>query len=150
MTLSKIEFIFLFTKNIPIEKAKLFTSFTLTAMLIGYVLGIILIPKIISQQKALRFSAIMGIAFSMAAIFTDGYVSVFFIAILGLANAIVWPAIWPLAIDKLGKFTHTGAWSGIIPRLEKYHKTTHSEYKRRELQKFMKITMYLLPRFLAA
>jgi glucose/galactose transporter len=97
------------TLNIPIEKAKLFTSFTLTAMLIGYVLGIILIPKIISQQKALRFSAIMGIAFSMAAIFTDGYVSVFFIAILGLANAIVWPAIWPLAIDKLGKFTHTGS-----------------------------------------
>ena len=97
------------TLNIPIEKAKLFTSFTLTAMLIGYVLGIILIPKIISQQKALRISAIMGIAFSIAAILTNGYVSVFFIAILGLANAIVWPAIWPLAIEKLGKFTHTGS-----------------------------------------
>ena len=97
------------TLGIPIEKAKLFTSFTLSAMLVGYVLGIILIPKIISQQKALRISAIMGIVFSLAAIFTNGYVSVFFIAILGLANAIVWPAIWPLAIDKLGKFTHTGS-----------------------------------------
>ena len=97
------------TLNIPIEKAKLFTSFTLTAMLIGYVLGIILIPKIISQQKALRISAIMGISFSIAAILTNGYVSIFFIAILGLANAIVWPAIWPLAIEKLGKFTHTGS-----------------------------------------
>lgn len=97
------------TLGIPIEKAKLFTSFTLSAMLVGYVLGIILIPKIISQQKALQISAIMGVIFSLAAIFTSGYISIFFIAILGLANAIVWPAIWPLAIDKLGKFTHTGS-----------------------------------------
>ena len=95
--------------GVSMETAKAFTSYTLTAMLIGYILGILLIPKYLSQQKALQISAVLGILFSLAAIFTSGLVSVFFIAILGLANAIVWPAIWPLAIDKLGSFTNTGS-----------------------------------------
>lgn len=91
------------------EYAKAFTTYTLTAMLIGYILSIVLIPKYISQQKALQISAILGVIFSVMAIFTNGAVSVFFIAVLGLANAVVWPAIWPLAIAKLGKFTNTGS-----------------------------------------
>ncbi len=95
--------------GIPMATAKVFTTYTLLAMLVGYVLGILLIPKVISQQKALRISAILGIGFSLLAIFTSGFTSVFFIAILGLANAIVWPAIWPLAIENLGKFTHTAS-----------------------------------------
>ncbi|MGZ8558098.1 MAG: glucose/galactose MFS transporter, partial [Chitinophagaceae bacterium] len=60
-------------------------------------------------STALIFSAILGIAFSIAAIFTNGFTSVFFIAILGFANALVWPAIWPLAINGLGKFTKTAS-----------------------------------------
>ena len=95
--------------GIPMDIAKVFTTYTLSAMLVGYVLGILLIPKFISQQKALQISAVLGIVFSLLAIFTSGFTSVFFIAILGLANAIVWPAIWPLAIEGLGKFTHTAS-----------------------------------------
>ncbi len=97
------------SQNIPLSEAKNFTAYTLTAMLLGYIIGIFTIPKIISQAKALTFSAITGIVFSIAAIFTTGYVSVLFIALLGLANALVWPAIWPLAIGGLGKFTKTGS-----------------------------------------
>jgi MFS transporter, FHS family, L-fucose permease len=78
-------------------------------MLIGYLIGIVAIPKYISQSTALKFSAILGILFSLGAIFTSGSTSVFFIAILGLANALVWPAIWPLAIQGLGKFTKTAS-----------------------------------------
>ena len=95
--------------GIPMETAKSFTSYTMIAMLVGYVLGIVLIPKIISQHKALQYSAILGVVFSLAAIFTSGYTSVFFIAILGLANALVWPAVWPLAIQGLGKFINKGS-----------------------------------------
>jgi len=95
--------------GIPMETAKSFTSYTMIAMLVGYVLGIVLIPKIISQHKALQYSAILGVAFSLAAIFTSGFTSVFFIAILGLANALVWPAVWPLAIHGLGKFINKGS-----------------------------------------
>jgi fucose permease len=36
-------------------------------------------------------------------------VTVLFVALLGLANALVWPAMWPLALNGLGRFTKTGS-----------------------------------------
>lgn len=95
--------------GISADIAKFFTTLTLSGMLIGYILGIITIPKYISQQKALRVCAILGIIFSVAAYFTSGYASVTFIALLGLANSLMWPAIFPLGISHLGKFTKTGS-----------------------------------------
>ena len=94
--------------GIEISKAKVFTSYTLVSMTAGYILGIILIPKVISQRIALMWCGILGIIFLLGAVFTSGLTSVFFIAILGFANALVWPAIWPLAIHNLGKFIKTG------------------------------------------
>ncbi len=95
--------------GISISTAKTFTSLTLGAMVVGYIIGIVLIPKMISQQKALLASAILGVIFSIGTIFTNGMVSITFVALLGLANALVWPAIWPLAIHDLGKFIKTGS-----------------------------------------
>jgi len=95
--------------DIPISTAKLFTSFTLVSMVVGYILGILLIPRIISQQKALEISAVLGVLFTLAAIYSPPMPSVTFVALLGLANALVWPAIWPLAIHGLGKFLKTGS-----------------------------------------
>jgi MFS transporter, FHS family, L-fucose permease len=97
------------SQGIAIADAKFFTSYTLVAMVIGYIIGIVAIPKYISQNTALAGSAIIGIIFSVLAIQTTGYTAVLFIALLGLANALMWPAIWPLAINGLGKFTRTGA-----------------------------------------
>jgi len=97
------------SQNIPLSEAKNFTSFTLAAMVIGYIIGILTIPKLISQSKALAVSSVTAVLFSIAIIFTHGYVSVLFVALLGLANALMWPAIWPLAIHGLGKFTKTGS-----------------------------------------
>ncbi|HEV7349610.1 sugar MFS transporter [Telluribacter sp.] len=93
----------------PEEDARLFGTYTLWAMMFGYTLGIILIPKFVSQQVWLRFSAILGIVVTIVAATTTGFVSVLCIAILGLAHAIMWGAIWPLAIAGLGKFMKTGA-----------------------------------------
>lgn len=96
--------------GIPIAQAKAFTTYTLLLMVIGYViLGVIAIPKIISQRTALIISAVLGILFTLIAIFTDNTTSVLFIALLGFANALIWPAIWPLAIHNLGKFIKTGS-----------------------------------------
>lgn len=97
------------SQGIPLSEAKNFTAFTLTAMVVGYIFGIIAIPRFISQSKALTWSAITGILFSFLVILTSGYTSVLFVALLGLANALVWPAIWPLAIHGLGKFTKTAS-----------------------------------------
>jgi MFS transporter, FHS family, L-fucose permease len=95
--------------GIEIAKAKAFTSYTLISMVVGYIIGIILIPRYISQRMALLYSGILGVVFTICAVYTSGLTSVFFIAILGLANALVWPAIWPLAIHNLGSFIKTGS-----------------------------------------
>ncbi len=95
--------------DIPVEKAKFFTLFTLMAMVATYALGVFLIPKYISQAVALKASAILGIILSFCIVFTSGFTSVLFVAALGIANALVWPAIWPLALTGLGKFTKTAS-----------------------------------------
>jgi FHS family L-fucose permease-like MFS transporter len=89
--------------------SKYFTALTLSGMLIGYVIGIISIPKYISQQAALRICAILGIIFTILAFATSGFTSVIFVALLGLANSLMWPAIFPIVISHLGKFTKTGS-----------------------------------------
>ena len=91
------------------DVAKIFTTYTLYGMLAGYIVGILFIPKYLSQQKALNYSAILGIVFSIGTIFFTGFTSVLCLALLGLANALMWPALWPLAIQGLGKFTKLGS-----------------------------------------
>ncbi|SFB27477.1 glucose/galactose transporter [Flavobacterium swingsii] len=92
------------------DTAKYLTSLTLFSMLVGYVVGIFTIPKYISQQKALRICAILGIVFCTLAFLTaSSQLSVIFIALLGLSNSLMWPAIFPLGINHLGKFTKTGS-----------------------------------------
>ena len=95
--------------GIPLDQTKFFTTYTLISMLAGYVIGIFTIPKYITQQGALKIAAIIGILFSFLAFFTTGYTAILYISLLGMANAIMWPAIFPLAIYKLGSFTQTGA-----------------------------------------
>jgi MFS transporter, FHS family, L-fucose permease len=95
--------------NIPIATAKFFSSFTIFAMLVGYVIGISTIPKYLEQKNALIISAILGLIFALLALLTNGFVSVMFVALLGLANSLMWPSIWPLAITELGRFTKIGS-----------------------------------------
>lgn len=118
------------TLDVPLDSAKYFTSLVLVAMVVGYIIGILLIPKVISQRNLLIVSAVSGIVFTLLAIaipadaalrfpFADLMTfqpvelvlpyTVLFIALLGLSNAIVWPAIWPLAIHGLGRFIKTGS-----------------------------------------
>jgi glucose/galactose transporter len=97
------------SQGIPFTTAKFFTTYTLIAMIVGYIIGIYAIPRFITQEKALKVSAILGIVLGLGAIFTNGFISVLLISLLGLANALVFPAIWPLAIDGLGRFTKVGA-----------------------------------------
>ncbi|MDG3583461.1 sugar MFS transporter [Galbibacter pacificus] len=95
--------------GMPGEEAKSFTLMTLMAMVGTYALGVFLIPKYISQNTALKVSAVLGIVFGIGIIATTGFTSVLFVAALGIANALVWPAIWPLALNGLGKFTKTAS-----------------------------------------
>lgn len=95
--------------GLPLNKTRLFTSYTLAAMLAGYIVGLIVIPKFISQQRYLALSAALGVALTVGATVTAGFTSVAFIAALGFANAMMWPAIFPLAIRGLGRHTEAGS-----------------------------------------
>ena len=104
--------------NIPLMEAKSFPSYTLFATICGYVLGIITIPKYISQVTALRICTLLGTLLTLLILYTRGEVhflghvtdvSIWFVVLLGLANSLVWAGIWPLALDGLGKFTKLGA-----------------------------------------
>jgi MFS transporter, FHS family, L-fucose permease len=104
--------------NISLMEGKVFPSYTLFATITGYILGIITIPRYISQVTALRICTFLGSLFTLLIIFTSGQVyflghvtdiSIWFVVLLGLANSLVWAGIWPLALDGLGRFTKLGA-----------------------------------------
>lgn len=95
--------------GLPLGAVKHFTTYTMLAMLAGYVVGLGLIPRFISQQRYLAVSAVMGMVFALGAWMTTGYASVTFVAALGFANAMMWPAIFPLAIKGLGNHTEFGS-----------------------------------------
>lgn len=104
--------------NIPLQEARVFPSYTLFATITGYIIGIIAIPKLISQTTALRACTILGFGLSLMVLLTKGTVqwlhhesdiSLIFLVTLGLANSLIWAGIWPLALNGLGRFTKTGA-----------------------------------------
>jgi FHS family L-fucose permease-like MFS transporter len=116
-----------FALSLGVENYGVMTSYTMMFMVFGYILGIMLIPKFISQQAALTASAVLGIVITVCILFIDAQSFVIanailvplgganlpdallLIAFLGLANAIVWPAVFPLALSGLGKLTSTGS-----------------------------------------
>ena len=95
--------------GLPLDETKHFTSYTMFAMLLGYLAGLVLIPRFISQQRYLAISAVLGVLFTVGAFVSHGYVSVACVAALGFANAMMWPAIFPLAIKGLGRYTERGS-----------------------------------------
>jgi len=119
----------LFGSKLGVANATSLTSYTMAFMVLGYLIGLMLIPRIINQAQALAGSAILGIVLSLAVVYADvqstsisGFLwgwmgiaelpnAITLIAILGFANALVWPAIWPLALQGLYSLTARGsAW----------------------------------------
>lgn len=95
--------------GLPPGDTRFFTMFTLLSMLAGYLAGLVLIPRFVSQERYLSFSAVLGVLLTIGAFLTKGYLSVGFVAALGFANAMMWPAIFPLAIEGLGRLTERGS-----------------------------------------
>ncbi len=98
-----------FAKYLELPSPENYVWFTSAAMVIGYLSGVLLIPKVLSQGLALKICAVLGIITTLAVVFVPVGISIYVVAVLGLANSLMWPAIWPLAIADLGKFTKTGS-----------------------------------------
>jgi FHS family L-fucose permease-like MFS transporter len=148
--------------HIPLSTAKFFSSCTLALMVGGYFVGVFCIPRVITQQKALVASAILGFVLTIIALFTPRYVSIACIALLGLANSLMWPAIWPLALSGLGRYTKIGssllvmgiAGAAVIPLLYGYlvdqFKVTKGLESASQLSYAILIPIYLFILYFAA
>ena len=96
-------------QGFDLSTAGKFSIYSLIAIAIGYLLGVVIIPKYLPQRMALVICAILGFFFALGALATDGWISIGFIVMLSFAHALMWPSIWPLALDNLGKFTKVGS-----------------------------------------
>lgn len=92
-----------------LNTASKFGIYSLIALVVGYLIGVAVMPKYLSQKNALAICAALGFVFTILAILTTGAVSIAFVVLLSFAHALMWPCIWPLAIDKLGRFTKTAS-----------------------------------------
>lgn len=117
----------LYGHHLGVNNFAVLTSYTMSFMALGYLLGATCIPRLMSQKTALILSAVSGMCFTVGVILSSGsdttishYLiawagvpevpnTVMFLALLGLANALVWPSIWPLALEGLGKYTASGS-----------------------------------------
>jgi FHS family L-fucose permease-like MFS transporter len=117
----------LYGRNLAVANFGVLTAYTMGCMVLGYVVGVVAIPRWLSQQQALLLSALAGLVFTAGV--TQGSATastvstillgwahvpavpdtVMFLAMLGFANALVWPAIWPLALQGLGRYTASGS-----------------------------------------
>ena len=96
-------------QGFDLNTAGKFSIYSLIALTVGYLLGIVVIPKHLSQRSALILCAALGFVFALAALATDGWLSIAFVVLLSFAHALMWPSIWPLALDRLGRFTKLGS-----------------------------------------
>jgi fucose permease len=95
--------------NIPIEEARHFSTYTLYAMLAGYLASTILIPKYLSQNRALQLCALLGITLTLGSYFSQGIASIICLMLMGFGSAMLWGTIWGLSLRELGKHTKTGS-----------------------------------------
>jgi MFS transporter, FHS family, L-fucose permease len=117
----------LYGQSLGLENATALTAYTMVFMVIGYLIGVTMIPKAVSQEKALLYTSLAGLFFTAGILFSSeqshtvsavlwGWSgigtlpdSLAFVALLGLSNALVWPAVWPLALKDLGPLTARGS-----------------------------------------
>jgi len=104
--------------GLNLVEAKVFPSYTMSCTLIGYTLGVLLIPRILNQKTALQICTVAGLVLSFCVIFISKQVNIFghdtdlsiwFLCMMGLPNALIYAGIWPLAIRNLGKYTSLGS-----------------------------------------
>lgn len=104
--------------HMDLLEAKAFPSYTLTATICGYIMGIILIPKYLSQKRAFQICCTLGLIFSLGVVLSnmqvsfwghDANLSIWFLVLLGFPNSLIYAGIWPLSIRGLGRFTKIGS-----------------------------------------
>jgi len=98
-----------YADSLALPNASSYAWISSVGMVVGYICGIIFIPKYLSQSKALVICSSLGIAGALLVVLMPAAISIWFIGLMALGCSLMWPALWPLAIADLGKFTKAGS-----------------------------------------
>lgn len=98
-----------YATSLGLANAEYYAWIAPIGMVIGYICGAALIPKYLSQATALKICAITALFGSLMVVFLPESLSIYFIAFMALGCSLMWPALWPLAMTDLGKFTKAGS-----------------------------------------
>ena len=98
-----------YAESLNLAGAEYYAWIAPVGMVIGYICGILLIPKYISQARALLICSILAIFGSFMVVLSPPELSIYFISFMALGCSLMWPAIWPLAMVDLGRFTKSGS-----------------------------------------
>ena len=98
-----------YANSLGLEGAANYAWIAPIGIVIGYICGIIFIPKYISQATALKVCSWLAIIGSLLVVLTPSDISIYFISFMALGCSLMWPALWPLAMADLGKFTKAGS-----------------------------------------
>lgn len=89
--------------GLSLDVTKYFTAVTLAAMLAGYLAGMVVVPRLVSQLRYMGLSCAMGVVLCGVAWMTTGLMSVLCVALLGFANAMIMPALFPVVMRAMGR-----------------------------------------------
>lgn len=98
-----------YANDLKLPDAQNYAWISSIGMVIGYICGIVFIPKYLKQSQALVICSLVAIVGSIVVPLAPASISIWCVGLLALGCSLMWPALWPLAMTDLGKFTKAGA-----------------------------------------
>lgn len=86
-----------------------YSKYVTIGLVAGYLFGVVAIPKFISQKRALVVFSVLGVVSTLMLVFVPATWAFYCLLLVSFSNSMMWPAIWPLAIVDLGRFTKIGS-----------------------------------------
>ena len=98
-----------FADSIGLSNPERYMMYPVAATALGCLLGVLLIPRYLSQLTGLRIGVVTGTFFCLLIPILPAPIAIYAIPVASLAFSLNWPVVWPLAISYLGKYTKTGS-----------------------------------------
>lgn len=98
-----------FAQSIGMESPEKYTSYSVVGISLGCILGVLAIPKYISQEVTFKYGILLAFLASLFLPWCKPTVAIFLIPVLTFSMSTTWGTVWALAIDGLGIYTKVGS-----------------------------------------
>ena len=97
-----------FARTIGLDNPEQYSAFVPLGMTMGYIVSFFLLQWM-PQNKAMILFILIALVSSILIVVFPPRIAIYFFAGLGFSHSVMWGAIWAVAINRLGKFTKSGA-----------------------------------------